>query len=111
MLNLADLYSFSDKFSGNLNTINHLNLKLFIFARILQVLTNEFLKFRILEILNFHPWIQQIEPLYLIVLWPRLDRKLIVVQNYGIKIWSNNDSVYNKTVNRDFKQFKMRHGS
>ena len=63
-----------------------------------------------LEILNFHPWIQQIEPLYLIVLWPRLDRMLIVVQNYGLKIWSNNDSVH-MIVNRDFKQFKHKHGS
>ena len=48
--------SFSDKFSDCLNTINHLNLKLFIFVGILQVLKFEFLfKFRILKILNFHP--------------------------------------------------------
>ena len=34
---------------------NHLNLKLFIFVGILLVLKFEFLKFRIWEMLNFHP--------------------------------------------------------
>ena len=38
-----------------LNLINHLKLKLFTFVGILQVLKFVFLKFRILEILNFHP--------------------------------------------------------
>ena len=36
-------------------TVNHLNMKLIIFVEIIQVLKNEFLKFRILEILNFYP--------------------------------------------------------
>ena len=39
----------------DLNTINHLNLKLLIFVGTLQVLNFEFLKFRILKILNFQP--------------------------------------------------------
>ena len=43
MLNKADFNSFSDKFSGDLNTINHLNLKIFIFVGSLQVLKFEFL--------------------------------------------------------------------
>ena len=38
-----------------LNTIIHLSLKLFIIVGILQVLKFEFLKFRILETLNFYP--------------------------------------------------------
>ena len=38
-------------------TIDHLNLKLLIFIGILQVLRFDFQKFRILEILNFHPCI------------------------------------------------------
>ena len=37
-------------------TIDHLSLKLLIFVNILQVLRFDFKKFRILEILNFHPW-------------------------------------------------------
>ena len=52
---LAAYYSFFDYFSDYLNTINHSNFKLFIFVGILQVLKFEFLKFRILESLNFHP--------------------------------------------------------
>ena len=35
--------------------MNHLNLKLLVFVGILPVLKFEFLKFRILETLNFHP--------------------------------------------------------
>ena len=58
MLNSANYNSFSDLFTDNLNT-NHLNLKLLGRGRgvtgILQVLSYEFLKFRILEIINFHP--------------------------------------------------------
>ena len=38
-----------------LKTIDHLNMKLLIFIGILQVLRFDFQKFRILEILNFHP--------------------------------------------------------
>ena len=53
MLNYADLNSFSDEFLDDLNTINHLYLKLFIFVDILLVLKFEFLKFRIFEIFNF----------------------------------------------------------
>ena len=45
---IASLISFSDY----LNTNNHFNFKLSIFVGILQVLKFEFLKFRILEILN-----------------------------------------------------------
>ena len=47
MLNKADSNSFSDKFSGDINAIDHLNLKLFIFVGILPVLKFEFLKYRI----------------------------------------------------------------
>ena len=57
MLNKADFDSFSDLFSDDLNIINLLNMKLLIFVDILQVLKYEFLKFRILEIFNFHSWI------------------------------------------------------
>ena len=39
----------------NLLTIDHLNLKLLILIAILQVLRFGFKKFRILEVLNFHP--------------------------------------------------------
>ena len=55
MLNYGDYNSFSDLFSGYLNIFNHLNMKLLIFVGILQVSKFESLKFRILEILNFHP--------------------------------------------------------
>ena len=61
MLNSADYNRSSDLFSDYLNTINHLNMKLFIFIGILQVLKFDFLKFRILEILNFHPCDRQFE--------------------------------------------------
>ena len=37
--------------------LTHLNLKLFIFVGILQVLKFEIQKSRILKILNFNPWI------------------------------------------------------
>ena len=46
----SDSNSFFDLFS-----IDRLNLKLFIFIGILQVLRYGFQKFRALEILNFHP--------------------------------------------------------
>ena len=55
MLNLGAYNRFSDKFSDLPNTFNHLNLKLLSFVSIRQVLNFEFLKFRFLEILNFHP--------------------------------------------------------
>ena len=51
MLIWGDNNSFFDKSSDYLNTLNHFNFKLSIFVGILQVL-----KFRILEILNFHWW-------------------------------------------------------
>ena len=56
ILNLADSNSFFGLFSIYLKTIDCLNLKLLIFTGILQVLRYDFQKFRILEILNFHPW-------------------------------------------------------
>ena len=55
MLNQADFNRFSEFFFRLLNTINYLNMKLFIFIGIRQVIKFEFLKFRILEIVNFHP--------------------------------------------------------
>ena len=55
MLDLGDYHSFFDYFSDYISTINHFNFKLSIFVAILQVLKFEFQKFRILEILNFHP--------------------------------------------------------
>ena len=55
MLNSADNSSFSDLVSVYLKTIDLLNLKLLIFVGTLQVLRFDFKKFRILEILNFHP--------------------------------------------------------
>ena len=57
MLNKAAYNSFFDLFAVHLKTIDHLNLKLLCFIGMLQVLRFEFLKFRILEILNFHPCI------------------------------------------------------
>ena len=53
ILNMAD----SDLFSVYLKMIDCLNLKLSIFIGILQVLRCDIQKFRILEILNFHPWL------------------------------------------------------
>ena len=55
MLNKGDYNSLFDWFSDYLNKMNHLNFKLSIFVAILHVLKFEFQKFRILEILNFHP--------------------------------------------------------
>ena len=57
ILNLADSYGFFGLFSICLKTIDCVNLKLLIqvFIGILQVLRYDFQKFRILEILNFHP--------------------------------------------------------
>ena len=58
MLNQADNNSFFWYIiTVYLKTINHLNLKYDYLEGILQVLKFEFLKFRILEILNFHPCI------------------------------------------------------
>ena len=47
--------SFSDIFSVCLRTFDHLNLNCEYLLGILQILRFEFWKFRILEILNFHP--------------------------------------------------------
>ena len=55
ILNLATSNDFLGLISVYLKTIDHLNLKLLIFADILQVLSFDFQKFRILEISNFHP--------------------------------------------------------
>ena len=41
-------------------TNDHLNLKLLNFLGKLQVFKLEFLKFRILEILNFHQWMNNL---------------------------------------------------
>ena len=55
MLNYGGNNSFFDYFSDYLNTLNHFNFN-YPFWAILQVFKFEFQKFRILEILNFHPW-------------------------------------------------------
>ena len=62
MLNSADNNSFSDLVSVYLKVFDHLALNLLYFGGIQQVLNSDFLKFKILEILNFHPcnWIQLI---------------------------------------------------
>ena len=56
MLNWGEYNSFFDKPLDYLNTTYHLNFKSLVFVGTLQVLKFEFLKFTILEILNFHPW-------------------------------------------------------
>ena len=56
MLNSADDNRFSYLVSLYLKTIDLLNLKMLIFVGILKVLRFDFKKFRILEILNFHPY-------------------------------------------------------
>ena len=55
MLNSADNNIFSDLVSVYLKVLNHLNWKFYYFGGIHKVLNSDFLKFRILEILNFHP--------------------------------------------------------
>ena len=45
--NQADYNRFTDLYSDYLNTINYLNMNLFIIISILQVLNFELLKFRI----------------------------------------------------------------
>ena len=55
ILNLNDSYGLFELISVYFKTIAHLNMKLLIFIGILQVLRFDFQKFRILEILNFHP--------------------------------------------------------
>ena len=55
ILNKADYNSFSDLFSEYLKPIDHLNLKLLIFCRHTTSFKTLIFKFRILEILNFHP--------------------------------------------------------
>ena len=52
-MNLADSYDFFGLISVYLKTIDHVSLKLLIFIGILQDLSFDFQKFRILEILNF----------------------------------------------------------
>ena len=53
MLNSADSNSFFDLVSGYLKAFDHLTWNFYYFGGI-QVLNSDFLKFRILEILNFH---------------------------------------------------------
>ena len=55
MLNSVDNNSFSDLVSVYLKVFDHLALNFYYFGGIQQVLNSDFLKFRILEILNFHP--------------------------------------------------------
>ena len=61
MLNKADNDSFSDLFSDYPKTIDHLNLKSLMFFRQTTSFKILIFKFRILEILNFHPWIYTME--------------------------------------------------
>ena len=55
MLNYADYNSFSSLESVYLHIINHLNANYSYSVDLLQILRFEFLKFRILEFINFHP--------------------------------------------------------
>ena len=55
MLNSADINSFSDLVSVYLKVFDYLTWKFEYFGGIQQVLNSDFLKFRIFEILNFHP--------------------------------------------------------
>ena len=58
MLSSADNDSFSDLVSVYLKVFDPLTWNFEYFGGIQQVLNSDFLKFRILEILNFHPWAQ-----------------------------------------------------
>ena len=58
MLNSADYYSFSDLVSVYLKVFDHLTWDFSCFGGIQQVLNSDLLKFKSLEILNFHPCIQ-----------------------------------------------------
>ena len=57
MLNSADSNSFFDLVSVYLKFFDHLTWNFYYFGGIQQVLNSDFLKFRILELLNFHPYI------------------------------------------------------
>ena len=54
MLNSADNNSFADLVSVYLKVFDHYTWKFKYFGGIQQVLNSDFLKFRILEILNLH---------------------------------------------------------
>ena len=58
MLNSADYNSFFDIVSVYLkvHVFDHSTWNFLYFGGIKQVLNSDFLKFRIYEILNFHPW-------------------------------------------------------
>ena len=56
MLNSAGNNSFSDLVSVYLKVFDNLTWNFLNFGGIQLVLNSDFLKFRILEILNFHPW-------------------------------------------------------
>ena len=60
MLNSADSNSFYDLASVYLKAFDHLTWNFYYVEGIQQVLKFDFLNFRILEILNFHPCIFQI---------------------------------------------------
>ena len=55
MLNSADNNSFSDLVSVYLKVVDPLTWNFLYFGGMQQVLNSDFLKFRILEILTFHP--------------------------------------------------------
>ena len=55
MLNSEGNNSFSDLISVYLKVFDHLTWIFLYFGGIQQVLNSDFLKFRILEILNFYP--------------------------------------------------------
>ena len=59
MLNSAEYNNFSDLVSVYLKVFAHLKWNFQYFQGIQQVLNFYFQMFRILEILNFHPWIQK----------------------------------------------------
>ena len=55
MLNSAGNNSFSDLVLIHLKVFDHLSWNFLYFGGVQQVLNSDFLKFRIWEILNFHP--------------------------------------------------------
>ena len=62
--------------------IDHLNLKLLIFITILQVLRFDFKKFRILEVLSFHPCTLYMQEAKAVAKLCRLTNRLIQCVEY-----------------------------
>ena len=56
MLNSADSNSCSDLVSVYIKVLDHLTCNFQYFEGIQYVINSDFLEFRTLEILNFHPW-------------------------------------------------------